>query len=91
MTTDGKSPRIFLVRLSAIGDVIHGMPVAVALREHFPRAFLAWAVEQRAADLLDGHPAIDQRIVLPRRLAPIPCCRLATAETTPVAGLRYGH
>ena len=66
MTTEGKSPRILLVRLSAIGDVIHGMPIAVALRERFPRAFLAWAVEQRAADLLEGHPAIDQRIVLPR-------------------------
>jgi heptosyltransferase-1 len=66
MSTDGKSPRILLVRLSAIGDVIHGMPIAAALRDHFPKAFLAWAVEQRAADLLEGHPAIDQRIVLPR-------------------------
>jgi heptosyltransferase I len=66
MFTDTKSPRILLVRLSAIGDVIHGMPIAAALREHFPNAFLAWAVEERAADLLDGHPAIDQRIVLPR-------------------------
>jgi heptosyltransferase I len=66
MSTEGKSPRILLVRLSAIGDVIHGMPIAVALREHFPNAFLAWAIEQHAADLLEGHPAIDQRIVLPR-------------------------
>jgi ADP-heptose:LPS heptosyltransferase len=66
MTTDGKSPRILLVRLSAIGDVIHGLPIAVALRERFPQAFLAWAVEERAAGLLEGHPAIDQRIVLPR-------------------------
>ncbi len=66
MTTDGKSPRILLVRLSAIGDVIHGMPIAVALRKHLPDAFLAWVVEQRAADVLEGHPAIDQRIVLPR-------------------------
>ena len=61
-----KSPRILLVRLSAIGDVIHAMPIACALREHFPRAFLAWAIEQRASELIDGHPAIDQRIVLPR-------------------------
>jgi lipopolysaccharide heptosyltransferase I len=66
MSTDEKSPRILLVRLSAIGDVIHGMPIATALRDHFPKAFLAWAVEQRAADLLQDHPAIDQRIVLPQ-------------------------
>src|SRR5208283_4547756 len=61
-----ESPRILLVRLSAIGDVIHAMPIACALRERFPHAYLAWAVEQRAGELIDGHPAIDQRIVLPR-------------------------
>ena len=38
----------------------------LALRERFPHAFLAWAVEQRAGELIEGHPAIDQRIVLPR-------------------------
>ena len=32
------SPRILIVRLSAIGDVIHGMPIACALRARFPRA-----------------------------------------------------
>ena len=66
MSTLEKSPRILLVRLSAIGDVIHAMPLACALREHFPQAFLVWAVEQRAGDLIEGHAAIDQRIVLPR-------------------------
>jgi lipopolysaccharide heptosyltransferase I len=66
MSTEGRSPRILLVRLSALGDVIHGMPIAAAVRRHFPRAFLAWAVEERAAPLLERHPAIDERIVLPR-------------------------
>ncbi len=66
MSTPEKSPRILLVRLSAIGDVIHTMPVACAQREHFPQAFLAWAVEERAGELIEGHAMIDQRIVLPR-------------------------
>ena len=65
MSSLEKCPRILLVRLGAIGDVIHAMPVACALRERFPRAYLAWAVEQRAGELLEGHGAIDQRIVLP--------------------------
>ena len=65
MSAPEESPRILLVRLSAIGDVIHAMPIACALREHFPNAFLAWAVEQRAGELIEGHSAIDQRIVLP--------------------------
>jgi heptosyltransferase I len=68
---DGKkgtqSPRILIVRLSAIGDVIQTLPVACALREHFPQAYLAWAVEERAAALLRGHEAIDELITLPRR------------------------
>ena len=60
-----QSPRILIVRLSAIGDVIHALPVACALREHFPQAFVAWVVEDRAATLLHGHEAIDELITLP--------------------------
>lgn len=61
-----KPPRILIVRLSAIGDAIQTMPVACALRERFPDAYIAWAVERRAAALLEGHPAIDELIQLPR-------------------------
>ncbi len=61
-----RSPRILIVRLSAIGDVIHVMPVLCALRERYPQALLAWAVEERAATLLRGHEALDQLISLPR-------------------------
>jgi heptosyltransferase I len=61
-----KSPRILIVRLSAIGDAIQTMPVACALRERFPDALLAWAVESRAAALLRGHEALDELIELPR-------------------------
>jgi heptosyltransferase I len=61
-----KSPRILIVRLSAIGDAIQTMPVACALRERFPEAFLAWAVESRAAALLRGHECLDELIELPR-------------------------
>ena len=60
------APRILIVRLSAIGDTIQTMPVACALRERFPKAFLAWAVEERAGGLLSGHEALDELILLPR-------------------------
>ena len=60
------APRILIVRLSAVGDVIQSMPIACALRERFPAAFLAWAVEARAGQLLQGHEALDQLISLPR-------------------------
>lgn len=61
------SPRILIVRLTAMGDVIHGLPVASALRQHFPEAMIAWAVEGRAADLIEGHPDLDAVVKLPRR------------------------
>jgi lipopolysaccharide heptosyltransferase I len=60
------SPRILIVRLSAIGDVIHGMPVLCALRDHYPGAMLAWVVESRAAALLRGHRAVDELIEIRR-------------------------
>ena len=66
MPTTNRSPRILLIRMSALGDVIHTMPLACALRERFPKALLVWVVEERAGDLLSGHAAIDERIVLPR-------------------------
>jgi heptosyltransferase I len=61
------APRILIVKLTAIGDVIHAMPVASALRARFPKAYIAWLAEGRAGDLLAGHRAIDRRIVVPRR------------------------
>lgn len=65
--TRGGRPRILIVRLTAIGDVIHGMPVLCALRRHFPDAHLAWVAEGRAADLLDGHAALDTLLRIERK------------------------
>ncbi len=63
---DQSQSRILIVRLSAIGDVVHGLPVLHALRDRWPRAFLAWAIEDRAADLLRNHRGLDELIVLKR-------------------------
>jgi ADP-heptose:LPS heptosyltransferase len=63
----GDAPRILIVRMSALGDVIHGLPVACALREAFPGAFLGWVVEGRNAELLADHPVIDKIVAVPRR------------------------
>lgn len=61
------APRsIVIVKLSAIGDVLHGVPVAVALRRAFPEARIGWAIEGRAADVLADHPAVDHVFRLPR-------------------------
>jgi heptosyltransferase-1 len=55
-----------LVRLSAIGDVVVATPVIHALRTAYPRAYLAWLVEEKAADVVRGNPELDEVIVWPR-------------------------
>lgn len=60
------TPRILIVRLSAVGDAILTLPVLNALRVKFPHAHLAWAAQAGAASLLKGHAALDQLIVVPK-------------------------
>lgn len=44
--------RLLIVRLSAMGDVIHTLPAAQALREAYPQAMIGWLIEERWAELL---------------------------------------
>ena len=43
---------VLVVRLSAMGDVIHTLPAVAALRAAFPRATIGWLIEERWAELL---------------------------------------
>lgn len=47
-----KTERLLIVRLGAMGDVIHGLPAVTALRAAFPGAMLGWLIEDRWAELL---------------------------------------
>ncbi len=60
--------RILIVKMSAIGDVVHSLPVLAALRRMYPSARIHWLVEEAAAGLLEGHPYLD-RVLLSRRKA----------------------
>ena len=59
-------PRILIIRLSAIGDVVRVLPALHCLRDTFPNAQIDWVVEKKSADVLEGHPGIDQIIVFNR-------------------------
>jgi lipopolysaccharide heptosyltransferase I len=50
---------IALVKLSSLGDVVHALPVAAALRARLPHARLSWIVERREAALLTGNGILD--------------------------------
>jgi heptosyltransferase I len=47
-----KVDRLLIVRLSAMGDVIHTLPAVQALRQAFPNATIGWLIEERWAELL---------------------------------------
>ena len=47
--------RFLLVRLGSMGDIIHALPSAAALRDAFPGARIDWAVEPRWTRLLKGN------------------------------------
>src|SRR5947209_12618358 len=54
---------IALIKPSALGDIIHALPVLTALRRRFPRAHITWIVNRGYEALLLGHPDLDE--VLP--------------------------
>jgi heptosyltransferase-1 len=60
------SARILVVRLGAMGDIIHALPAVASLKHSFPGSRLTWVVEPKWAPLLEDNPFID-RLVLLRR------------------------
>jgi len=58
---------ILIVKLSAIGDVIHTLPSLAALRKLYPDANITWAIEDTSSDLISDHPYLDRVIVSHRK------------------------
>ena len=62
--------RLLIVRLSALGDVVHTLPLAAALRRAFPDGVIDWVVDERSAPLLDLVSGLDRVVVLRTRSRP---------------------
>ncbi|MGH9735159.1 MAG: glycosyltransferase family 9 protein [Candidatus Acidiferrales bacterium] len=58
--------RFLLVRLGSMGDIIHALPSAAALRDTFSDARIDWAVEPRWTRLLKGNPDLNAVITANR-------------------------
>jgi heptosyltransferase-1 len=50
----GRPLRVLIVRVGAMGDVLHAMPAVAALRERHPEWFIGWAVEPQWLPLLQA-------------------------------------
>jgi len=64
----GATLRIALIKLSSLGDVVHALPVAHALRARWPRGELTWIVERREEAILAGNPTLDHVVSVDTRL-----------------------
>jgi heptosyltransferase-1 len=67
-----RSPKVLIVRVGAMGDVLHGLPAVAALRKRLPECFIGWAIEPRWKDLLpaatrDGQVVVDRIHLVPTR------------------------
>jgi lipopolysaccharide heptosyltransferase I len=59
--------RILLVKPSAVGDVIHTVPVLAKLRTRYPAARIDWLLTPAVADLVGRHPALSNVVLFHRR------------------------
>jgi lipopolysaccharide heptosyltransferase I len=57
---------ILIVKLSAIGDVVHTLAFLDVLHRNFPKAKIDWLVEEGASGIIEGHPAI-RRVIISKR------------------------
>ncbi|HJT78456.1 MAG TPA: hypothetical protein VJ739_14730, partial [Gemmataceae bacterium] len=58
--------RILLVKPSAVGDVIHTVPVLVKLRARYPQARIDWLLTPPIAELIGRHPALSNVLLFAR-------------------------
>jgi lipopolysaccharide heptosyltransferase I len=56
--------KLLIVRLGALGDVVHAIPVAAALRRAHPSARIDWLVSAKHRAILDLVPVIDRRLAI---------------------------
>jgi lipopolysaccharide heptosyltransferase I len=54
--------RFLIVKLGSLGDIIHAVPAAAAIRRAFPQASVDWLVDARHRDLLELVPVLDRTI-----------------------------
>jgi lipopolysaccharide heptosyltransferase I len=72
--------RILIIKPSAIGDIVHALPVLNLVRKKWPAAKISWLVTTSCAGLLDGHPQLDEVILFNRK-------RFAHTWRSPTAAL----
>lgn len=59
--------KILIIRLSALGDTIHTLPMALAIKKQYPDAQIDWVVEDKASKFIINNPLITNVYELPKK------------------------
>lgn len=59
------NPRIAIVRLSALGDIVNTALILQIIRRYYPGAVIDWFVEEAFAPILAGHPLLNETVAVP--------------------------
>ena len=57
--------KILILKVSAIGDVIHTLPSIFLIKKIIPEAKISWVIQKKAANLINGQPFLEKAWVLP--------------------------
>ena len=60
---------ILIVRLGAMGDIVHALPAVAALRAAYPRARIDWVADEKHRQLLELIPILDRVVLLKQTLS----------------------
>ncbi|HYL37223.1 MAG TPA: glycosyltransferase family 9 protein [Bryobacteraceae bacterium] len=63
-------PRILVIRLGSMGDVVAALPAVASLKHSLPHSSITWVIHPRWSVLLEGNPYLDSVIELDRRTFP---------------------
>src|SRR5437868_638503 len=87
---DVDARRIVLIKPTALGDVVHALPVLTALRRRYPGAHIAWVVNRAYEPLLRGHRDLNETIPFDRGASSGGWWRAARAHAGFLRQLRRG-
>jgi heptosyltransferase I len=81
-TAPREGRRVCLVLLTGLGDVVHGLPIANALKDSGYARHVTWVAEPMPGSLLAHHPSIDDVVTYRRRdgVAGVRALRRALAD-----------
>src|SRR5574341_1179030 len=87
------TPRLLILRLSSLGDVLHTLPAVASLRAAFPEARIDWVVEDRWKDLIELNPDVSHVVPVSTKAWRAALDQRGTWREvrSAVAGLRNAH